>query len=219
MARSPSLELLKSNSDVCSGSCCAPGRKEPGAAGCQAGRWPGAPPLAGQSSSSSRSSGTNQILQGESRQSSAIRAGSCWNRESGRVQQSTQGREAPTLFHQLRGSAQLSRARLELFPTLSVHLMECFISCQSLLPSSWKVLEGAVTSLASGTAERQTHDGEEAEKPARVKGKRDKVDLWDESRDGFKYPGIRYLWDCRVVPHRYDASTLLACPLICINTG
>lgn len=63
------------------------------------------------------------------------------------------------------------------------------------------------------------HKGEEAEKHGRVKDKRDKVDLWDESRDAFQCQGIRYLCDCRILPRSYDASTPLVCPLIYINTG
>lgn len=44
----------------------------------------------------------------------------------------------------------------------SAHLLECFISCQSLLCSSWKVIEGAATTLAPGNAKggRPTMDGE-----------------------------------------------------------
>lgn len=45
------------------------------------------------------------------------------------------------------------------------------------------------------------HKAEEAEKHGRVKDKWDKVDLWDESRDAFKCLGIRYLCDCRILPH------------------
>lgn len=56
--------------------------------------------------------------------------------------------------------------------------------------------------------DREADFTEEAGKHGRVKDKWDKVDLWDESRDVFKYLGIRYLCDCRILPHSYDASSL-----------
>lgn len=125
------------------------------------------------------------------------------------------------MFSQLTGSGQLSGARLELFPALSVHLINRVFH---LLPEPASLVLEADGSNShelgfrkcKGT-ERQTHDGEEAGKHGKVKDKWDKVDLWDESRDVFKYLGIRYLCDCRILPHSCDASSRLVCPLIYIN--
>ena len=77
----------------------------------------------------------------------------CWNRESGKVKQSIIYRErCYLLFHQLIQFDQLSLACLEFFPAISIHLIKYFISWQTQLHLSWKMIEGLLTSLSLGNA-------------------------------------------------------------------